>query len=118
VAGNLRLNVAGFEIGKDIDIQMTGSADTKGAGASPSETCIEMQWNALGHPALFPTMKAELVLSPLPSGETQLELCGTYLPPLGHVGMVLDVMMGHRLAEASVHRFVHDVAARLDHDLA
>jgi hypothetical protein len=58
-------------------------------------------------------MKAELSLYRLGKDETQLELCGTYEPPLGALGKVLDALVMHRVAEASVHRFLAEVAALL-----
>ena len=64
-------------------------------------------------PHLFPFMKAELSIYPLTATETQLDLSGHYEPPLGALGTAVDALIGHRLAEASVHRFVTDVAEYL-----
>jgi hypothetical protein len=63
-------------------------------------------------------MKAELSIYPLTSTETQLDFLGFYLPPLGAVGKALNAMVGHRIAEVSVHRFVSDVAGSLRQALA
>jgi hypothetical protein len=38
---------------------------------------------------------------------------GSYRPPLSVVGEVGDKLIGHRVAEACVRRFVLDVAERL-----
>ena len=38
--------------------------------------------------------------------------------PLGAVGGALDSLIGHRVADASVHRFVTDVAGLLRGELA
>jgi hypothetical protein len=54
----------------------------------------------------------------LSSQETQLDLHGRYRPPLGVVGNALDALVGHRIAEASVLRFVQGVATRLSTELA
>jgi hypothetical protein len=51
-------------------------------------------------------MEAELVVYPLSKSETQLELQGRCSPPLGALGGALDSLVGHRIADASVHRFV------------
>ena len=64
-------------------------------------------------PGFFPVMKADLALYPLSSTETQIDLSGQYEPPMGPLGKALDAMVGHRIAEASVHRFVGAVADRL-----
>jgi hypothetical protein len=41
-----------------------------------------------------------------------------YTPPLGTIGSALDSLIGHRVADASVHRFVTDVASLLRGELA
>jgi hypothetical protein len=56
-------------------------------------------------------MEAELIVYPLSKDETQIELRGRYTPPLGAIGSALDSQIGHRVADASVHRFVTDVAS-------
>jgi hypothetical protein len=114
----LRVSIAGIEIGKEIDLQVLGSSDTEGPTGLPNATRIELQWTAVGRPALFPTMRAELAIYPGPDLGTRLDLSGIYKPPFGPLGAVLDVVVGHRVAEACVQQFVSDVAARLRADLA
>jgi hypothetical protein len=58
-------------------------------------------------------MTAELSLYPLTSTETQLDFLGRYEPPLGLVGDAMNALVGHRIAEASVHRLIGDVAEYL-----
>ena len=62
-------------------------------------------------------MEATLSVYPLSAHETQIDLHGRYRPPLGAVGNALDVLVGHRIAEASVLRFVQDIAARINAEL-
>ena len=64
-------------------------------------------------PRLFPIMKADLSIYPLTATETQLDFKGVYEPPLGPLGKAVNAMVGHRIAEVSVHRFVSDVAEYL-----
>ena len=64
-------------------------------------------------PRLFPLMEGELSIYPLTSTETQLDFSGVYKPPFGPVGKTMNAIVGHRIAEASVHRFVDDVAGYL-----
>jgi hypothetical protein len=64
-------------------------------------------------PRLFPLMKGELSLYPLTTTETQLDFSGFYGPPFGAVGKTMNAVVGHRIPEVSVHRFVSDVAAYL-----
>jgi hypothetical protein len=69
-------------------------------------------------PQLFPLMNGELSVYPLTSTETQLDFFGVYRPPFGAVGKTMNAIVGHRIAEASVHRFVGDVAGYLRQQLA
>jgi hypothetical protein len=116
IASGLRVNVAGVEIGKEIAIEVCGSFDSD---RTAHETHIELQWSAVGGGAsLFPTMRADLALYPLSATETQLDLTGNYEPPLGLLGGAIDALVGHRVAEASVHQFIVDVAEQLRRDLA
>ena len=66
---------------------------------------------------VFPVMNAELLFWPLSSSETQLEIEGAYRPPLGIVGNALDAAIGHRVAEATVHRLLEDLVEQLRREL-
>ena len=81
-------------------------------------TRLQLEWQAAKMPGLFPVMKAELAIYPLTAGETQLDFAGLYEPPLGLAGKAMDALVGYRIAEVSVHRFVSDVAAYLRQALA
>ena len=76
-------------------------------------TRLLLEWEGASMPGLFPVMKAELSVYPLTVTETQLDFLGVYEPPFGAVGKAMNAVIGHRIAEASVHRFVSDVAAYL-----
>jgi hypothetical protein len=58
-------------------------------------------------------MHAELSVYPLTATETQLDFSGDYEPPFGILGNAVNAIVGHRIAEASVHRFVTEVAEYL-----
>jgi len=60
-------------------------------------------------------MKGTLAAYPITSTETQLDFSGHYAPPmgLGLMGKAIDAIVGRRIAEASVHSFVSEVAAFL-----
>ena len=77
------------------------------------QTAVPLTWEATGTPDLFPRMEADLVIAALGPELTQLSLRGTYRPPLGHIGHVLDRALLHRIAEASVKTFVDGIAAAL-----
>jgi hypothetical protein len=81
-------------------------------------TRLQLEWQAAKMPNLFPLMKAELSIYPLTASETQLDFLGLYEPPFGAVGKAMNAIVGHRIAEVSVHRFVSDVTAYLRQVLA
>ena len=119
LAASLTIGVGALEIGTDIVIELlaTEERDEGPAGRTPT-TVMRLRWNAARAAALFPSMDAELVVYPLSRAETQIELDGRYTPPLGAFVGALDSLIGHRVADASVHRFVTDVASLLRGELA
>ena len=81
-------------------------------------TTIPVAWEAVNTPGLFPLMSAELSIYALTATETQLDFLGRYDPPLGVLGSAVDALVGYKSAEATVHRFVGDVAHYLREHLA
>jgi hypothetical protein len=119
LASALRVQVAGLEIRKEIEIEVMAFRESEHSGSGfAREARIKLRWKAAEDASLFPTMNAELALYPLSSSETQLDLTGVYSPPLGFLGVALDALIGHRVAEASVHQFMIDVTEQLRRDLA
>ncbi len=109
----LHADVAGIEVGKDVVVTVKNRKEgTAGARRTPT-TRIGLEWKAADSPGLFPVMRGELSIYPLTATETQLEFDGHYEPPLGPLGRAVNALIGHRIAEASVHRFLTDVAAHL-----
>lgn len=118
LVANLKVSIAGLEVGKDVRIEVTRvdpKAHSPGALVSPA-TAVELRWRAATNAAFFPSMRAELVAYPLSGEETQLDLRGWYEPPGGLLGTAADALVGHRVAEASIHRFLDDVAKRISID--
>ncbi len=108
VAAGLHVKIAGIEIGKEILIDIKSTTDFE--SASKKEMTIQLAWKAASTPQLFPIMVAQLHVYPISSTETQLDFEGEYEPPMGVLGKALDAVMGRRIAEASVHHFVNEVA--------
>jgi hypothetical protein len=118
VASALRVNVGGLEVGAEIVISVKKVEEYQPGESSPSPlTRLHLEWEAARMPGLFPLMRAELAVYPLTSTETQLDLSGHYEPPLGLLGDAMDSLVGHRIAEASVHRFITDIADYLKRNL-
>ena len=74
---------------------------------------VPLAWQAAERGTLFPVLQADLGLEALDDTGCHLSLMGTYRPPLSVVGGAADALHGHRVAEATVRRFVLDVASRL-----
>lgn len=116
LAATLHVDIAGLDIGKEVTIEVLNVTERSDASPGPA-IFFQLAWRASERGAMFPAMKAELAVYPLSKDETQLDLQGTYEPPLGVLGKVLDALLMHRVAEASVHRFVVEVAALLRAEL-
>lgn len=116
----LRLTVGGIEIGKNIVIRVTEVqvAPKSNEGELEGAMKLDLEWTAETHPRLFPSMRATLVASSVLPEETRLDLFGAYDPPGGAFGSAADHVIGHRIAEACVHRFLDELASRLCQELA
>jgi hypothetical protein len=73
-----------------------------------------VHWRPIGHTKVLPAFAGELVLRFVEEGGAVLRLSGTYRPPLGVVGVIVDATIGHRIAEASVEDFLRVVARRIE----
>jgi len=117
VEASLRAGVLGIDVGVDVRIQVQAIRDDDGVAGMSPVTRLTLAWEATRALWLFPVMRAELSIFPLTSTETQLELEGAYDPPLGVLGNAADVVLGHRVAEATVHRFLDDVVEQIRREL-
>jgi hypothetical protein len=110
IAAELRLDMGGVGIKTDIRISVKNIEEKVTGARSTPITRLGLEWEAATMPRLFPVMKAELAVYPLTAAETQLDFSGRYEPPFGAAGKAVNAIVGHRLAEASVHRFLTEVA--------
>jgi hypothetical protein len=114
VISDLKISVAGLEVGKNVVVQIAAIRPTEAPGHVASEALrVDLEWQAETNGALFPSMRASLSVYPLSPTETQLDFQGSYAPPGGVLGDAADRLIGHRVAEAAIHRFVDDVARAL-----
>jgi hypothetical protein len=75
---------------------------------------IALRWEAAGpRGGLFPVLDADVRLTPAGEHVTRLSMAGSYRPPLGSLGQSLDRAILHRVADATIRRFVAQVAARI-----
>ena len=113
IASELRIDFGGIGIQADIRVSVKKIEVRPRAAIWKPATRLQLEWEAAKMPRLFPLMKADLSIYPLTATETQLHFKGLYEPPLGPLGKAVNAMVGHRIAEVSVHRFVSDVARYL-----
>jgi len=116
VAAGLKVAIAGVEIGAEVAIEVGEVETIEGPPGAPG-SAVFLQWRATRHASLFPTMNAKLSFYPISPSETQLDLDGSYEPPGGFFGVTADALVGHRIAEASVHSLLREVGARLSETL-
>lgn len=106
----LGATVAGIEVSKHVRLAR-GSLHREGRLAT-----VPLRCRAADHPGLFPCLEATLEIMPLGNGKapvTELCLVGRYRPPFGVFGNADDALGGHGIAEASLRRFLSEVAARI-----
>jgi hypothetical protein len=118
IAAELHVDFGGVGIKTDINISVNNIEEKVPDTVSTPATRLLLEWEAASKPGLFPLMKAELFIYPLTSSETQLDFWGLYEPPFGAVGKAMNAIVGHRIAEVTVHRFITEVAAYLRQAIA
>lgn len=111
VVGNLRTTIAGLDLERDVTVTL-GEFDP----VEVLRSTVPIRWQATRGHVWFPTMDATLEITALSlhPPEVQVTLAGAYDPPLGSVGATIDALVAHRVAEATAHTFVNEVARRLE----
>lgn len=113
VAAALKVELGGMQIAKDIAIKVNRVEENTDGALGTKVTLVDLEWEAAKQAAIFPLMRGQLKAYALSNTETQLEFTGQYQPPLGALGKAINAIVGHRIAEASVHRFLGEVAEYL-----
>ena len=72
-----------------------------------------ISWSATGAQVLFPKLDADLLISHVGSNQTKISLEGTYEPPLGSLGKVVDRVMLRKVADSTVKAWVDRLADAL-----
>lgn len=118
IAVQLRVRLGALDVAADVRVEIGPVEETMSSPWGYQVSIFPLTWRSISAPSLFPQMNAKLYVYPLSARETQIEIDGTYEPPLGMLGDAIDAVVGHRIAEASVLHFVQDVAALLRAELA
>jgi hypothetical protein len=115
----LRVPLGGGSLGRRVDAEL-GPVQVGGrcVGLEPGTLEIPLRWRAARHPALFPTVEGRLVVHDAGRDTLEVRLEGTYRPPLGWLGALLDRLFGRRVATGSLGQYLHAVATRLAAKLA
>ena len=74
---------------------------------------VPVSWRAADADVLFPVFAGELQAAVLPEGRCELDLVGSYQPPLGPVGELVDRLVLHRVAGQALSRFLERVAGQV-----
>jgi hypothetical protein len=112
VAAELHVDIGGVGVKADINVVVKNVEEQIETIPFPT-TRLQLEWEAATLPGLFPFMRAELSIYPLTATETQLDFLGHYEPPFGVVGKAMNAVIGYRIAELSIHRFLAEVAKYL-----
>jgi hypothetical protein len=117
LATSLRVTLSAVEISVDVRLFIRHIREDLALDGSSRTLRLQLTWEAMTNPGLFPSMLAELSVGELSGTETQIEIHGAYWTPMGPLGAVIDAAVGHRLAEAVVHRFLVDLVEQIRSDL-
>lgn len=111
IVATLHADVVGRGVDRDVVIEL-GEFDP----VEILRSVVPVRWKAARGHLWFPTMDASLEVAALSLRPplVQVTLVGTYRPPLGPLGAVVDVIGAHRIAEATTLAFVNEVASRLE----
>jgi len=111
VAAELHVDIGGIGVKAEINVLVKNIEEKVDTIPSPT-TRLQLEWEAATMPGLFPFMKGELSVYPLTATETQLDFFGHYEPPVGVLGKGMNAVVGYRIAEVSVHRFLIELNRR------
>ncbi len=75
---------------------------------------LAIRWEATGPGGvLFPVLDADIRLIPAGERDSVLMVAGSYRPPFGPLGQALDRAILHRVATATIGRFLAQLAAQI-----
>jgi hypothetical protein len=81
---------------------------------SGSSVIVPVRLEPQIHERLLPVLEADVELSSLGDGYCRLSMSGRYRVPFAQLGVAIDRLAMHRVAEMAVRRFLSDVARTLE----
>lgn len=106
----LELDVAGFRVAKEVDLEVLSFADIPGR---IPRARVQLRWEPVDHSSLFPPIEADLEAEPVEDTRSMLSLLGIYRPPLGAIGAAVDKVVLHHVAETAMRHFFHHLLHRI-----
>ena len=91
-----RLQVEGFPLAPPLHLTIG-----VGAGMPDGRMVVPLRWSADTGELGFPHFEGSIELEPLSSSVTRVSIVGSYVPPLGALGAMVDAAMLHRAADAT-----------------
>jgi hypothetical protein len=89
-----------------------------GCAARRGGAVIPIRWESASQASLFPVLDGTLVLNALDDAHCRLTLEASYRPPLDRVGLWLDSVIFHRVAQSTVRSFLQRVGRSFEGSLA
>ncbi|MHB8140433.1 MAG: SRPBCC family protein [Vulcanimicrobiaceae bacterium] len=72
-----------------------------------------LEINSADHPNFFPRFRGTMTLNALDTNKSELSLQGSYIPPIGSVGDLIDATILHGAAERSLRDLLERIAQLL-----
>ena len=104
--------LAGLPFSKEVEVELDRTFEGDGVVSLP------LRWRPTWPAAAYPAFDGELELTRLSDGSAELWLLGSYQPPLGAVGRILDRAFLHAVANDAIRQVVDAMALRLQHPQA
>ncbi len=107
------VKVGGIPIYKHVELKLEWSS----AALLADRLMLPVSWVAVGGPPLFPRMEGTLHVEPDAGGSSRITLNARYDPPLGKLGLLVDRVAMHRVAQLTMDDFVKRLACELEDEL-
>jgi hypothetical protein len=113
IGATLHIDVGPVDIAVDVRIYLDRIIDEPPVAGLLDITKADFHWEAARNRRFFPLMRAQISVWAISPKETLIAFEGEYVPPLGIAGSAIDAVLGHRVAQATVHRFLEDVVGQI-----
>lgn len=102
---------AWFDLDESVDAQV-GALERDRSMAR-----IPLSWKADRHKRLLPSLTGHLSIYSLSAKHTEISYTATYTPPLGLFGGVEDFLLGRKVLEAVLGRFLDEIVTHVEDNI-